>query len=110
MSAQTLSPQKAKQPTKARSDEFIGARVKLAELLQEIYKKEGRLITVKAIGNNRQTLDLFSMLISEGTHTLDAARRETVNSEYSMAIIKRSRFKEIVIHGERYSESYYIVK
>jgi len=106
MSAQTSSPQK---PIKAKSDESLAARIKLAELLQEIYKEEGRFITVKATGDNQQTLDLFSVLIGEGTHTLDAARRETVNSEYSMAIIRRSRFKEIVIHGERYSESRHIV-
>ena len=84
-------------------------RMKLAELLQEIYKKEGRFITVKATGDNQQTLDLFSVLIGEGTHTLDVARRETINSEYSMAVVRRSRFKQIVIHGERYSESYLIV-
>ncbi|MDP2997151.1 MAG: hypothetical protein Q8N47_06660 [Bryobacterales bacterium] len=77
-------------------------------MLQEIYRKEGRPITVKAIGDNRQTLDLFSALISDGTNALDAARRETVNSEYSMAIIRRSRFKQIIIHGERYSESYVV--
>lgn len=106
--AQTSSSPKAKQPTRAKSDEFLGARIKLAELLQEIYRKEGRPITVKAIGDNRQTLDLFSALISDGTNALDAARRETVNSEYSMAIIRRSRFKQIIIHGERYSESYVV--
>jgi hypothetical protein len=103
---QTSSSPKAKEPTKAKSDEFLGARIKFAELLQEIYRKEGRPIAVKAIGDNRQTLDLFSVLVSGGTYALDAAKRAAVNFEYSMAIIRRSRFKQIIIHGGRYSESY----
>jgi len=108
VSGQTSPPQNAKGATKAKPDEFHEARIKFAQLLQDIYKKEGRFITVKATGEDQRTLELFSALIDEGTHTLEAARRETINSEYSMAIIRRSRFKEILIHSERYSERYVV--
>lgn len=106
ISAQTAPAKGTQDPAKGKSDEFLDARIKFAQLLQDIYKKEGRFITVKATGQNQQTLELSSALIDEGTHTLDAARRETIKSEYSMAIIRRSRFKEILIHSERYTERY----
>jgi len=108
-SDQTSPPKDVKgAAAKAKPDEFLNARVKFAQLLQDIYKKEGRFITVNATGENQQTLELSSHLIDAGTHTLDAAKRETINSDYGMAIIRRSRFKEILIHGQHYTERYVV--
>jgi len=95
---------RSRSPEKA--DEFLGARIALAKLLQAIYSKEGRLIDVAVTGEGQYILELSSVLIGKGTYTLEAARRETIDSSSSIAVIRRARFKRIVIRGNNYSETY----
>lgn len=87
--------------------EFVGARIAYAGFLNAFFKREDRFIHVEATGDNHQTLDVFSILIAEGTYTLDAAK-ETVNSPEAVTALKQCRFTKVVIHGDDYSETYVV--
>ena len=101
---------KASAKSSTKPDEFLGARIALAQLLEEGLKKEGRFITVSATGDQQQTLEMSSALIGKGTNTLAAAKRETIDSEDSMALIRRVQFKKLIIKGGDYVESYPVAK
>lgn len=92
--------------------EFLGARVAYAGYLTVYFEKIGRqMIHVNAIGDNQQTLEVVSALIGKPfgteTHNLISAR-EVVESSDSVALLKKCRFKTVVIHGTDYSETYII--
>ena len=70
-----------------------------AGLLEGIYKKEGRLISVTASGERHTVLELSSGLITEGSHTLDAARRETVECPECMQIMRKLGFRTLILKG-----------
>lgn len=88
-----------KQKAHRKAESHLKARVKLAELLQQIYKSEGRLIKVQAVGEESRTLELSSGLMVEGSHTLDAARRETIDCADCLAMMRKSGFAKIVLRG-----------
>jgi len=86
----------------------IKARQKFAVLLQTIFDKVGRPISVRATGPNQQTLLLSSGLIYEGSYNLEATRRETIDCEDCMLLMKKAGFKRLIIRGTEagYEESY----
>jgi hypothetical protein len=116
----TPSPTKSKQAKNQRQtaeqkkiQEFLGSRIEYAKLLTAYFANIGRqFIRVTAIDENQQTLDVFSALIGKpfGTesHNLISAR-EVIQSEGSLAMLKKCRFKKVVIRGTDYAEAYAIV-
>jgi len=81
-------------------------RLAYAQLLQAVYKHEGRLISVMASGDNLDTLELSSGLIGDGTYTLDAARRETVDCSECIERMKKLGFKAVILEGTSFGEAY----
>jgi hypothetical protein len=79
-------------------------RKTFAELLNALYKREGRLIRVTCVGDEYERLQLNSGLIFEGSNTLAAARRETTDCAECMSIMSQLGFTEILISGEVYKE------
>jgi hypothetical protein len=105
---QTSSP--AEQPKKQtetadqnKTPEFLGARIAYAKLLTAYFANIGRqLIHVSAIDENQQTLDVFSPVIGKpfGTETNNLiSAREVLEFADSLALIKKCRFKKVVIRG-----------
>ena len=110
-SSSTASPHPQSSPPKAprQARQLTSgerARVNYAELLQAVYKKEGRYISVQATGERYDVMELSSDLIMEGSHTLDAARRETVECSECMQIMKNLGFKTLTITGTNFDESW----
>lgn len=110
LAAMTLQAQtptgKSKGGNRASSDSTERARIRQAESLQAAYKNEGRILNVEAVGPGHTTLELSSLLIMEGTHTLEAAQRETIACSACMARLKRLGFRSVRIRGDTYDEIY----
>ena len=115
----TSSPAKSTQPRR-RSDtanqrgvrELLGARIAYAKFLTVYFDKIDRqTIHVSAIGEDRQTLDVFSVLIGKfvgsKSHNLVSAR-EVIESSDSVALLKKCRFRKVVVRGTDYTETYVI--
>jgi hypothetical protein len=63
---------------------------------------------VATTGKNRDTLEISSGLIMEGTHTLDAARE--IYGPDKMRELKHLRFERVEIRGTHFYESLNIAK
>jgi hypothetical protein len=110
-SSSTASPKSQSSPPEApRQARQLSpeerARVSYAKLYQAAYKKLGRPISVQATGERYDVMELSSALITEGSHTLDAARSDTVECSECMQIIKKLGFKTLTIRGTNFDESW----
>jgi hypothetical protein len=83
-------------------------RIAFGKLIQTTYQAEGRLMAVRATGENFDTLELSSGLICETCSTLDAAR-EAVDPEM-LKMLKHLKFKRVLIKGTQsgFSEGYLV--
>jgi hypothetical protein len=92
--------------------EFLGSRIAYAKLLIAYFAKIGRqTIHVEAIDENQQTLDVFSGLIGKpfGRETSNlVSAREVIESADSIAMVKKCRFKKVVIRGTDYAVDYMV--
>lgn len=93
-------------PSQKRETPAERTRVSFVVLLNIKYRQEGRHIIVEAQGKDQDVLVLSSSLISDGSHTLDAARRETIDCPNCMLRLKKLKFRRVIISGEEYQESY----
>jgi hypothetical protein len=95
-----------------KTKEFLGSRIAYAKLLTEYFAKIGRqTIHVNAVDENQQTLDIYSAAIGkpfggETKNLLDA--REVIQSADSIAMLKKCRFKKVIIRGNDYTEGYMV--
>jgi len=105
LQAQTTTG-KSKSGNRASNDSTERARIRQAASLQAAYKREGRILNVEAVGPGHATLELSSILIMEGTHTLEAAQRETIACSACMTRFKRLGFRAVRIRGDTYDETY----
>lgn len=83
------------------------ARKVMAETLQNIYKREGRMLTVTAAGADCEILELSGML-AEGNYTFDAAQRETIGCGDCMLLYKKLRFKAVHFIGPGMNAEYQV--
>jgi hypothetical protein len=88
------------------TDDMSQARQSAATLLQEIFKKEGRILTVKTAGAKCDVLELSSGLLVQGNHTFDAAMRETLDCQDCMALYKKVKFKKLRFVGPNTNEEF----
>ena len=81
------------------------ARQSTAALLQKIYEKEGRMLTVTAAGEHCEILELSGML-AQGNYTFDAAQSETIGCSHCMLLYKKAKFKAIHFIGAGMNAEY----
>jgi len=98
-------------PSQKRETPGESARVSFATLLNTVYQKEGRRILVEAQGEGHDVLVLSSGLIFGSnvfgrSATLEAARRDTIDCSDCMLLLKKLKFKRVIIRGIEYQESY----
>jgi hypothetical protein len=87
-------PAPATVPPECPNTALSKSRQNLAVILQNIYRAEGRLITVRVAGADCDILELSGML-AEGNHTMEAAEHETINCAHCMLAYKKTKFKTI---------------
>lgn len=96
--------------TAARISRAERKRLEYAQRLQTLYKDEGRILTVSATGAAFDTLELSSLLMRDGSYTLRAARRETVDCPACMHMMRKLGFKTLLLRGSDGEQTYAIVK
>jgi hypothetical protein len=110
-------PKATKQERRETADEkkareFLGSRIAYAKFLTAYFAKAGRqTIHVEAINDNQQTLEVFSALIGKpfGRETSNLVfAREVIESADSIAMVKKCRFKKVVIRGTDYGMDYMV--
>ncbi len=82
----------------------VKARIAFGRVIEAAFQAEGRRMSVHASGEKFDTLEISSVLIFEGSHTLDAA--QGIFGSDTMQRMKKLKFKRIQISGSRYSQSY----
>lgn len=94
--------------TAARISRAERKRLEYAQRLQALYKNEGRILTVSATGAGFDTLELSSPLMREGSYTLLAARRETVDCPACMHMMRKLGFRALLLKGSDGDQTYAI--
>jgi len=102
----TAPPTTATESTRKPKTDAEEARIRLAALLQEILRREGRLLAVSTTGGQSQILAVSSDLFREGGDTLRAARRETIDCSDCMLLIRKLGFTQVTFTGINYNARY----
>jgi hypothetical protein len=110
----TSAPNNSAKSNPKKQDPFLGARVAYAEYLTTYFAKIGyQTIKATAIGTDQRTLELSSPLIGKpfGKDSANLiAAREVIESDESLAVIKRARFREVVLRGSSYTEEHNVAR
>jgi hypothetical protein len=86
---------------------FLNARIAFAGLLDAAYHKLSYFLRVQATGPDKRTLELHSVLMSEGSHTMEAALEVLTDADV-FANVKHSQFTKIVFSSDEFSIEYSI--